>query len=159
MSCQTRTCASQSGPAPMPMVGMDSVSVTRAASGVRHALEHDRERARRLQRLGVLQQLLAIFAAALHPVAAEGVHRLRGQAQVRHDRYAGRDQVLDLPGDPAAALQLDGVRAGLLEEPGRRRQRVPGTSLVGAERQVGHDHGPAGAADHGGGQRDQVVHA
>src|SRR5699024_893814 len=32
MSCQTSTCPSQCGPAPMPTVGMDSLSVTCAAT-------------------------------------------------------------------------------------------------------------------------------
>ena len=39
-----------------------------------YALEHHRERARRLQHLGVVQQVIAVLAASLHPVAAERVH-------------------------------------------------------------------------------------
>ena len=110
----------------MPMVGMVTASVTRAASSAGHALEHDRERARGLQRLGVVQQPVAVLAPALDPVAAERVDRLRGEAEVRHHRDAGRDQLLDLPGHPLAALQLDRVRPGLLEEPGGGGQRLAG---------------------------------
>ena len=127
MSCQTSTCASQSGPAPMPMVGIDSACGDPRGQLGGHALEHDRERARRLQRLGVVQQLLAVLAAALHPVAAERVHRLRGQPEVRHHRDAGRDQLLDLRQRPARPpSSLTAVRAGLLQEPGRRRP-APGS--------------------------------
>src|SRR5690606_30928291 len=96
--------------------------------------------------------------APLHPVAAEDVHRLRGEAEVAHHGDAGRDHRLDLRDDPAAALQLDRVRAGLLEEPGGGPQRLGHVRLVRAERQVGDHHGALGAADDGGGERDQVVH-
>ena len=37
----TSTWPSQPGPAPMPMVGTGTAAVTSAASGDRHALEHD----------------------------------------------------------------------------------------------------------------------
>ena len=65
----------------MPIVGMDSAGGDPRGQVGRDALQHDRERARRLQRLGVVQQPLAVLAAALHPVAAERVDRLRGQAR------------------------------------------------------------------------------
>ena len=74
-----------------------------------------------------------------------------------HDRDARRDQFLGLRDHPAAAFQLDRVRAGFLEEPDPGRERRPGRRLVGAERQVGDDEGPAGAADHRRGQRDELV--
>ena len=96
MSCQTSTWASQCGPAPMPDGRDVQAAVTARGQLRRHALEHDREGARRLERLGVVQQPFAVLAAALDLVAAEGVDRLRGQAQVGHDRDAGRDQLLDL---------------------------------------------------------------
>src|SRR5205807_810144 len=50
------------------------------------------------------------------------------------------------------------VGAGLLEEAGGGGQRRGGGGLVGPERQVGYDQGPAGAAHDGGGERDQFVH-
>ena len=56
MSCQTSTWASQSGPAPMPMVGMRSSSVTSRGDVAGHHLEHHRERAGGLQRLRVLER-------------------------------------------------------------------------------------------------------
>ena len=54
----------------------------------------------------------------------------------------GRDELLDLPQHPLAALQLDGLRARLLQEPDRRVQRRLRRGLVGAERQVGDDQRP-----------------
>ena len=74
-----------------------------------------------------------------------------------HHRDARRDQFLDLVQHPVAALELDRVRAGLLQEPGRRGQRLLRRALVRAERQVSHDQRPASAPDHRGGQRDQLV--
>ncbi len=101
----------------MPMVGMSSSRVTCAATSLGHDLEHDRERAGVLQRLGVLQQPVGrLVAAALHAVAAEDVDRLRGQADVGHHRDAGADQRLDLGGDPLAALELDRLGAAVLHE-------------------------------------------
>ena len=76
---------------------------------------------------------------------------------VGHHRDAGGGQGGDLVGDPLAALELDRVRAGLLQEPGRGRQRLRGTGLVAAERQVGHHQRVRGAAHHAADQRDQLV--
>jgi hypothetical protein len=53
---------------------------------------------------------------------------------VRHHRDAGRDQFLDLVGDPLAAFELDRVRTGFLQEAGRGGQRRAGGGLVGPER-------------------------
>ena len=57
----------------MPMVRMVRASVTRAGQRLGHALEHHRERARRLQHLGGVQQALAVLAASLHPVAFDSI--------------------------------------------------------------------------------------
>jgi voltage-gated potassium channel len=89
----------------------------------RHAFEHDRECPGGLESLGVAQQPLAVLAPALDLVAAERVHRLRSKAEMRHDRNAGRDQFLDLPDDAVAALELDRLGAGLLQEPDAGLQR------------------------------------
>ena len=108
MSCQTSTCASHAGPAPMPIVGMCSVLGDLRRDVGRHHLEHDGERTGVLQRLRVLEQpVRRLVAASLHAVAAERVDRLRGEADVRHHRDAGRDEHLDLRRDALAALELD----------------------------------------------------
>ena len=64
---------------------------------------------------------------------------------------------LDLRDDGDAALELHRVRAALLHEPHRRRQRLLGRGLVGAERQVGDDQRVLRAAAHGAHQRQQLV--
>jgi voltage-gated potassium channel len=123
----------------------------------RYAFQHDRERPGRLQQLRVVQQPLAVLAAALHPVTAEGVDRLRGEPEVGHHRDAGRHQLLDLVHDPPAAFELDRLRAGFLEEAAGRCERGTGGALIGAERQVRDHHGPAGGADDRGGERYQLI--
>ena len=92
MSCQTSTWPSQSGPAPMPIVGMSSSSVTRAATVGGHHLEDDGEGAGLLEGEGVVEQAVAGVAAALHAVAAERVLGLRREADVCHDGDAGADE-------------------------------------------------------------------
>ena len=54
------------------------------------------------------------------PVAAHHVDRLRSQPDVRHDRYPGRHECLDLGRYPLTALELDRLCAALLHEPRRR---------------------------------------
>ncbi len=90
----------------MPIVGMRSDSVIFAASGAGMPSMHDGERARGLQGLGVVQQPLAVLAAALHPEPAERVHRLRGEPEVAHHGDARRGQLLDLVRDPLPPSSL-----------------------------------------------------
>ena len=69
-------------------------------------------------------------------------------ADVAHDRDAGLDERLDDPAPSDAALDLDGLGAGLLEEPtGVLERFVDGR--VGEERHVADDQRPLRAADHG----------
>ena len=139
MSDHTSTCASQSGPAPMPIVGITS-SRRHPLGDVRgHHLQHHRERPRRLQRQRVLDQALTGVAAALDPEPAERVLALRGEPEVGHHRDAGARQRLDLRREPRPALELDGVRPALLHEPEGGGQRLLGADLVAAERQVRDD--------------------
>ena len=57
----------------------------------RDPLEHDRVRARFGDRARVGEHAFGVgLAFALHAEAAHGVHRLRQQADVTHDRDAGR---------------------------------------------------------------------
>ena len=101
--------------------------------------------------------LLGGVAASLHPEPAQAVDALRGEPDVGHDRDAGGSERSDLVGHPLTAFELDGVGTGLLEEPGRRRERLRGAGFVTAEGQIG-DHqrvrrAPNDAAD----QRDQLI--
>ena len=157
MSGQTSTWASQSTPAPMPMVGMDSSSVTCAAIVGGHHLQDDGERAGLLHGAGVGEQLLGARAAALHPVAAEGVLALRREADVRHHRDAGVVQQPDLRRDPHAALELDRLRAALLHQPDGGVERLLRAGLVAAERHVGDDQRPRRRAGDRLGEQQDVL--
>ena len=96
MSCQTSTWASVSGPAPMPTVGIGSSCGDPLGDLAGHHLQHHRERAGLGDRARVGDHLLGRVAAALHPVAAERVLALRGEADVRHHRDAGAGDRRDL---------------------------------------------------------------
>ena len=76
--------------------------------------------------LRVARHVEELAAAALHPEAAERVHRLRGKPQVPHHRHARGGQLLHVARDPQAALELDRVRAGFLHEPRGGGQRGGG---------------------------------
>jgi len=72
-----------------------------------------------LQFQRVLAQCLRrLVAPALHAVAAQRVHGLRRQAQVRAHGNAALDQKTHRGRRPAAAFQLDHVRAGLHQHGG-----------------------------------------
>ena len=138
MSGQTSTWASQSTPAPIPIVGMVSSSVTCAATAA-GTISRTTANAPASCTEGVGEQLLGAGATALHPVAAEGVLALRREADVRHHRDAGLGQQPDLRGHADAALELDRLGAALLHQPHGRLERLLGSGLVAAERQVGDD--------------------
>src|SRR5262249_22644058 len=142
MSCHTSTCASHRGPAPIPTVGTDRLSVTRAANsaGTHSSTTENAPAASRA--LAPCSTRRPSSPRAVHRSPAEGVHRLRGQPQVRHYRDAGLHQLLDLVYHSLAALEFDRVRTGLLEEPARGGQRLARRDLVRAERQVRDDHRP-----------------
>ena len=115
-----------------------------------HRLEDDGVGAGFLQGHGVVQQADGGGGRlALHLVAAELVDRLRRQAEVAHHRDAGLDEQAHRLGDARAALQLDGLRAALLEHAAGVAQGVGGAGLVAHERHVGDDVRLAGGADDG----------
>ena len=99
-----------------------------------------------------------VIAAALDPVAAEGVLALRGEADVRHDRDAGLDHGADGVGVEFSAFDLDGVGQALLQEPHAGGDRLLGGDLVAAERQVRDHQGPPRGAGDGPAQRQELVH-
>ena len=157
MSCQTSTCASQLGPAPIPTVGIVSLPVIWVASSAGTISITTANAPASCDGDRVVDGLLGGVAAALDAEPAEAVHALRGEADVRHHRDAGRRQRGDLVGHPLAALQLDRVRAGLLEEARRGGEGLCGASLVAAERQVGDYQRMRRTAHHAADQRDQLV--
>ena len=90
-----------------------------------HELQDHGERAGLLDREGVVEEGPRLLpAAALHPDLAERVDRLGSEADVAHHRDPGPHQRLDDPGRPDAALDLDGLGAGLAQEAPGVRERV-----------------------------------
>jgi hypothetical protein len=83
---------------------------------------------------------------------------LRGETDVGHDGDAGLDHGLDRGGIVGAALDLDSVGQAFLEEPDAGADCLLRGHLIAAERQVGHDERPLGAAGHGTAQGQQLVH-
>ena len=80
---------------------------------VGHPLEHQGEAAGGLEGLGVLHQgERRLGLLALHPEAAHGVHRLRGEAEVAHHGDLGVDDGLDDRHPLGAALELHRLGAG-----------------------------------------------
>jgi hypothetical protein len=91
MSCRTSTWPEHSRLAPMPIVGIVSWPVTSAASACGMASRTIRPGARFLLCEGVGEQPGGSgIIPTLNPVAAELVHRLRRQPDVRADRDATR---------------------------------------------------------------------
>ena len=112
----------------MPIVGICSDPVISAPSVGGHGLEHDRERAGLLERERLVEDVVGRLASALHAVAAEPVHRLRREADVRHHGDADVDQPVDEV--ELRALDLHGVGAALLHAACRRCARRPRRGLV-----------------------------
>ena len=108
----------------------------------RHALEHDGEGAGFFKRTGVVEERSGGFLGlALHLEAAEGVHRLRSQAQMPHHRDGAH-----LRADFAPALELHGVRAAFLQKAAGVAHRVFNAHLVGEEGHVAYDECMRGSA-------------
>ena len=100
------------------------------------------------QRLGRL--------AALHPETPHGVHRLRGQPDVAHDRDLGVEQRLDHGQTLTASFELDALGAGANED-GRVAHRVLDRHVVAHPGQIADDEGPRLGARHRSGVMGDVV--
>ena len=129
----------------MPIVGIRELLADALRDRRGHCLEHEQECARGLGGMGVVQQAQRrLGGLALRAVAALRGRCLRRQPEVGDDRDAGPGQRADAREHRARALQLDGLRGGLLEEPPGGAQGVLVAHLVRHERQVGDRPGRAG---------------
>ncbi len=143
----------------MPIVGIVELLGDAPRDRRGDGLEDDREAAGRFERARVGEQRERLLrGTALRLEAAERGRRLRGEADVAHDRDPGADDRADARQHRAGAFELHGVGARLLDE----ADRVPHGVLVGdlerAERHVGDDERPPRAARHGRGQHEHLVH-
>ena len=158
MSCHTSTWPSVPAPAPIPIVGTSSAAETRAATGAGTA---SRTIANAPASCSASASSKSCFAAVARPAlsleAAELRGGLRRQADVAHDpdvRVGDRAHARE---HPAGALELDDVRAALLDHPDRARDRLLVRDLVGAERQVADDERPPRRAGDRARQEDHLV--
>ena len=143
----------------MPIVGISSASRDRLGDRGRHGLEHDREAAGLLERERVLVELHGLRGRpALGLEAAEHRRRLRGQPDVAHHGHAGARERANAREHRSGALQLDRVRARLLDEADRVLERLLVRDLERAERHVGDHERPARAAVDRARQDDHLVH-
>ncbi len=106
------------------------------------------------QRIG-LELRGGLVAPALDLEAAEGMHRLRRQADVRAHRNAAFDQETEGGRQPLAAFELDHLRAGLHHAHGAVEGLLG--RAVGAEGQIRHEQRLGRAARHAFGVVDDVV--
>jgi hypothetical protein len=109
-----------------------------SANTVRDALQHDGEHAGLDDGMGVLDQLAGgIDVLALHPVAAHGVERLRGQPEVAHHRDLGVDDAADRlrPLAPPSSLTAS---APFPHEPTGVDHGVTGAGVIAHPRHVHH---------------------
>ena len=123
----------------------------------RNHFEHDRERPSILNSVSIREQGRDLVSTPLDDVTAESVLALRGKPNVSHHRNAGRHDPANLLGRANAALELHGVRAGLLHEPEGRVERLVRAGLVGAEGHVGDDKRALHGARNSAGERDELI--
>ena len=124
-----------------------------------HSLEDDREAADRLQGERLLEQLdRTLRRLALGFVAAERGGRLRGEADVAHHRDAGADDRPRALYGGAAALELDGLAAGLLDQALGVLDGELVARLVAAHRHVADHERRLQAAPHGLAEHDHLLH-
>jgi hypothetical protein len=89
-----------------------------------------------------------IASAALCLVSADDVHRLRRQADMRHDGNAALDKIADRFRHAPAPLDLHRSAVSFLHDAGRVAEGDRRALLVGAERHVDDDECALGAAHH-----------
>ena len=124
----------------------------------RHTLHQDDGGAGFFVGNGVVEQGLGFVAFALDFVAAEGMDGLGGEADVGADGDAAQLQELGGFGHPDAAFEFDHMRA-CGHQFGGGGEGLFFALLVGAEGQVGYNHGVFAAACDGGGVVAHVVQA
>jgi hypothetical protein len=132
---QHQHLAAQPAPAPMPMTGSAGCGAARGERAGISSSTSIAAPASASSRACARSVCGGLVVAALHAVAAERVHRLRRQAQVGAHRDAALDQEAHRRGGPAAAFELDHVRAALHQA--HRSCAAPGRPMRGSCRTAG----------------------
>ena len=128
----------------------------------RYAFKHEREGAGGFHSDRILNQLQrSVGCAALRAEAAERGRTLGRQAEMTHHRNPRTNDRADAVEGWSSALYLDGVGAGLLDEPARDEDGVAITRLKAHKGHVGDDEGGAislaGTARRSGREDDHLV--
>ena len=150
MSWKTSTWPSQSGPAPMPMVGVFDFGRDHGRDFARNAFEINAGHASAVESDRIAHELLdrrQIFA--LHLVAAHHVHRLRRQADVSGHGNLGIDDAADQVGALLAAFNLHRFRARFFHKTRGVAHGFVGTDVIRTVRHVGDEQRVLHAAAHG----------
>src|SRR5262245_28073373 len=102
-----------------------------------NAFQHHRERATILYRQSIAHDCFPlVLVLTLNLIAAEPMNRLRGEANVSHDRDANLDDGLDRTWHRSTALEFHPLGTALLEEPPGIPDRLLPTYLIGEKRHV-----------------------
>jgi hypothetical protein len=133
----------------------------------RDALQHKGKAADGLELVSFLEEPDGVLGSpALHLEDAHGMHAVRRQAQVPHDRDLAVDQRANDRQALGAAFQLDGCRA-TLEEASGIAQRILQAQVVAQIWHVGYHQSPRPGADdrpemmvhHGHAHRERIIEA
>ena len=96
-----------------------------------------------------------VGGAGLHAIAAHAMHTLRREAEMADDGNLGVDEGADQ--FDARALDLDGFRAGLLDEANGVGNGIGDGAVIAAEGHVGDDERAAHGAAHSAGMVEHLV--
>ena len=148
MSCSTSTCPSQPAPAPMPIVGTRERAVKLARRAPRERLEHEHRGAgvgelRAWRRSGAAPSSSRPWTRQPPSACTDCGVRPRWP----HTGMPRSTRKRTVSARPAAAFELDHLRAGL-HQTAALRKRLLARLVVAGERQVGDQPGVAVAARH-----------
>ena len=154
----TRTWASQSGPAPMPMVGIDQLAGHLRRHVTRYPLEDDRKGTCVLERVRIRDQPLPVAGTpGLDLRAAERVDGLGREPEVTHHRDPPLRETADRLDHPAAALELDRVHP-CLQVLDRVVDGIPAGALIRPKGEVTDQQLVGGTTRHGAGVVEHLGH-
>ena len=125
----------------------------------RNLLQYNRETARFVQQLGVVQQFLGFcFFFGTQTVSAELVDTLRGKTQMSHHRHTGLNHMADSRQDLFAAFEFDGIAAALFENLNGIADCLFFAHLIAAERHIADNERVLRGSYHTFGEENHLVH-
>ena len=133
----------------MPMTGNIEFGGGSVGDGFDHAFNNHTERARRSDGLGIVEDAgVFLLGPPARGIAAELVHCLWRQADMRHDGHAAFGQEFDRRGHCRAAFEFDRCAAGLGHDAAGAGKGLFGRTFIAAEGHVDDDDAVPAAAHH-----------